>query len=146
MKSVLIINGPNIKQIGVRETGIYGSQNIDDYFVKLKHDMTSINFNVRYINAEADITAAIHNSSKDYVAVIINPGAYTHSSLAIADAVSSVAIPVIEVHVSNINTRSFYRRTSYLSEVCMGTITGFGLASYKLALQYILESQSYTNS
>jgi 3-dehydroquinate dehydratase-2 len=132
---VLVIHGPNLNLLGTRETGIYGSKTLDD----INHDITDLaselGINVRAIqlNSEGDILDVIQKS--DYDALIINPAAYTHTSVAIRDAIAAVNKPAIEVHLSNIYKREEFRRKSYIAEVAAGQISGFGPASYLLALR-----------
>jgi 3-dehydroquinate dehydratase-2 len=132
---VLIIHGPNLNLLGTRETGIYGSKTLDD----INHDITDLaselGINVRAIqlNSEGDILDVIQKS--DYDALIINPAAYTHTSVAIRDAIAAVNKPAIEVHLSNIYKREEFRRKSYIAEVAAGQISGFGPESYLLALR-----------
>ena len=132
---VLVIHGPNLNLLGTRETGIYGSKTLDD----INHDIadlaSELGINVRAIqlNSEGDILDVIQKS--DYDALIINPAAYTHTSVAIRDAIAAVNKPAIEVHLSNIYKREEFRRKSYIAEVAAGQISGFGSESYLLALR-----------
>jgi 3-dehydroquinate dehydratase-2 len=132
---VLVIHGPNLNLLGTRETGIYGSKTLDD----INHDITDLaselGINVRAIqlNSEGDILDVIQKS--DYDALIINPAAYTHTSVAIRDAIAAVNKPAIEVHLSNIYKREEFRKKSYIAEVAAGQISGFGPESYLLALR-----------
>jgi len=132
---VLVIHGPNLNLLGTRETGIYGSKALED----INHDIadlaSELGINVRTIqlNSEGDILDVIQKS--DYDALIINPAAYTHTSVAIRDAIAAVNKPAIEVHLSNIYKREEFRRKSYIAEVAAGQISGFGPESYLLALR-----------
>jgi 3-dehydroquinate dehydratase II len=132
---VLVIHGPNLNLLGTRETGIYGSKTLDD----INHDITDLaselGINVRTIqlNSEGDILDVIQKS--DYDALIINPAAYTHTSVAIRDAIAAVNKPAIEVHLSNIYKREEFRKKSYIAGVAAGQISGFGPESYLLALR-----------
>lgn len=132
---VLVIHGPNLNLLGTRETGIYGSKTLDD----INHDITDlaselgINARAIQLNSEGDILDVIQKS--DYDALIINPAAYTHTSVAIRDAIAAVNKPAIEVHLSNIYKREKFRRKSYIAEVAAGRIIGFGPESYLLALR-----------
>ena len=137
MNEIKIINGPNIKLIGSREKDIYGSRAIQKYFDELQKKYTAIKLNVLYFNAEHEIINALQNS-KASQGIILNAGAFTHSSLAIADSVAAITNPVVEVHVSNIYARELFRHTSYIAEHCVGSISGFGLLSYELALLYFM--------
>ena len=135
MKRILIINGPNLNLLGKREPSVYGNQSFDEYFEKLKTDFQK-NINLEYFqsNIEGEIINKIQETGFSYDGIILNAGAYTHTSIAIADAIRAVSSPVVEVHISNVYTREAYRRHSYLSEVCKGCIIGFGLNSYRLAI------------
>jgi len=135
---ILILNGVNLNLLGQRETSIYGLVSFDDFLSTLrKHYEPTI---IDYIqsNDESVLVEQIQLSENQYNGLIINAGAYTHTSIALCDAVRSVAIPVVEVHISNIFARETYRKKSYLSEVCTGSICGFGLNSYKLAIESLL--------
>lgn len=138
MKNILIINGPNINLIGNREPDIYGSESFDSYFMKLKIRYTDIRLEARQSNHEGEIIDWIQQYGNIYDGIIINAGGYTHTSVAIRDAISAVNIPVVEIHISNIFAREDFRHRSMLSPVCKGTICGFGLESYRLAIESLL--------
>ena len=129
---LLIINGPNLNLLGTREPKIYGSRTFESYLVELRQ-MLDGEIEYRQSNHEGDIIDFLHNTDAD--GVILNAGAYTHTSLAIADAIAGIETPVIEVHISNTAAREAIRHTSLIAPVCRGTITGFGLNSYFLAAQ-----------
>lgn len=131
---VLVVHGPNLNMLGRREPGIYGSLTLDEINRKIRAKASSIGIDVSVVqsNAEADIIDAIQRD--DYDVLVINPGAYTHTSIAIRDAISSVAKPAIEVHISNVHKREEFRKRSFIAEVSHGQITGFGAESYLLAL------------
>lgn len=135
---ILIINGPNINLTGVRQPEIYGNTTFDEFFAYLKNKYTNHTLEQFQSNSEGKIIDKIHEARYAFQAIIINAGAYTHTSLAIADAVSSVDIPAVEVHISNTARREKFRQKSFLSSVCKGTITGFGLKSYELAVESLL--------
>lgn len=138
---VLVIHGPNLNLLGEREPQIYGSQTleqIDASIAALARDL-SIEVRTEQHNSEGSIIDALHDARKSYDAVVINPGAYTHYSYAIADAIAAIGIPVVEAHLSNIAAREEFRRTSVMAPVCAGTIAGFGAASYLLALRAAVE-------
>lgn len=139
MKKVLIINGPNLNLLGTREKQIYGTETLEDIQKKLLKEAEKLNLIVDFFqsNHEGDIIDKIHESRENYCAVIINPGAFTHYSLAIRDAVSSVEIPFIEIHISNVYKREEFRSKFVIAPVCIGQISGFGSDSYILALQAI---------
>lgn len=142
MKKIIIINGPNLNLLGKREPAIYGTQAFEDYFLNLKQQFDSIDLQYYQSNTEGEIINKLHETGFSYDGIILNAGAYTHTSLAISDAVSSITAPVIEVHISNTFSREPVRHHSYLSPVCQGVITGFGLLSYSLAIQAILSKQT----
>ncbi|MBR5254239.1 MAG: type II 3-dehydroquinate dehydratase [Bacteroidales bacterium] len=140
MKEISIINGPNLNILGQREVSIYGTETFEDYLAKLKKKFPEINISYFQSNVEGEIVTQIQkDSNKD--GIIINAGAYTHTSIAIADAISAIKAPVIEVHISNILAREEYRHKSFLSPVCKGSLFGFGLKGYELAL-YVFQSEN----
>lgn len=136
MKRILIINGPNLNLLGKREPSVYGNQSFDDYFQKLK-SLYSGKVELEYFqnNTEGVLIDKLHETGFSYDGIVLNAGAYTHTSIAIADAIRAINTPVIEVHISNIFTREAYRHHSFLSEVCKGCILGFGMDSYRLAVE-----------
>ena len=136
---IAIINGPNLNLLGKREPSIYGENSFDLFFDQLKNDYNDINLVYYQSNHEGDLIDKIHEFGFDYDGIILNAGAYTHTSIAIADAIRSVTSPVIEVHISNVYKRETFRHHSYISTVAKGTITGFGLESYRLALLSFLK-------
>lgn len=140
MKNILIINGPNLNLLGTREPSIYGKVNMDDYLKALAADYPNCEIDYFQSNHEGDIIDKLHEAGIEsgVLGIILNAGAYTHTSLAIADAIKAISTPVIEVHISNIYARENYRHNSFISEVCKGVIAGFGLDSYRLALEAIL--------
>lgn len=135
---IRIINGPNLNLLGVREKSIYGSQNFEDYFEDLKKIFPEINFSYFQSNIEGEIVSKIHEYGFNSDGIIINAGAYTHTSVAIRDAISGVNTNVVEVHISNTLTREDFRHKSLIGPVCTGCIMGFGLKSYQLAAQSFL--------
>jgi 3-dehydroquinate dehydratase-2 len=138
MKRIQIINGPNLNLLGKREPGVYGSQSFDDYFLTLKAAFPELELTYFQSNSEGDIIDKLHESGFEADGIVLNAGAYTHTSIAIADAIKAVPAPVIEVHISNVFGREEFRHHSYLSPVCKGCIVGFGLDSYRLALSSFL--------
>lgn len=138
MKRILIINGPNLNLLGKREPGVYGSQSFETYFEELKNRYNTAELTYFQSNTEGFIIDKIHETGFGFDGIIINAGAFTHTSIAIADAIRSVTTPVIEVHISNVFKRESYRHHSYLSEACKGCIVGFGLDSYRLAIEAFL--------
>ena len=134
---ITIINGPNLNLLGTRETDIYGSQNFDSYLDSLKSSFPNITFDYFQSNIEGEIINHIHES-KDCDGIILNAAAYTHTSVVIADAVKSIDSKVIEVHISNTYSREEFRHNSFLSPVVNGIIIGFGLDSYRLAIESLI--------
>ena len=137
MKKVIIINGPNLNLLGKRETDIYGTQSFDDYFNDLKNKFDKLSIEYFQSNVEGEIINKLHEVGFEYDFILINAGGYTHTSVAIGDAVAAIKTPVIEIHISNIYAREEFRQHSYLSKHCKAVICGFGLDSYRLALEYI---------
>ena len=134
-KKILILNGPNLNLLGKREPEIYGNQSFEDFFKILQRDFPNLELHYFQSNTEGELLNKIHEVGFTFDAIIINPGAYTHTSIALRDAISGVKTPVIEVHISNTHQREEFRKKSYVSEVAKGVIIGFGLNSYRLALQ-----------
>lgn len=133
---LLIINGPNLNLLGKREKSIYGAQSFEDYFSSLKSTYSETNLTYFQSNSEAEIIDKIHEVGFEIDGIIINAGAFTHTSVAIRDAIAGVTSPVIEVHISNVYAREEFRHKSYISAVCKGVVAGFGLDSYRLAVEY----------
>jgi len=134
MKRIQIINGPNLNLLGKREPGIYGSESFDDYLTNLIGTFPELEIDYFQSNSEGAIIDKLQESGFVADGIVLNAGAYTHTSIAIADAIRAIPAPVIEVHISNVFTREAFRHHSYLSPVCKGSIAGFGLDSYRLAL------------
>ena len=134
---ILIINGPNLNLLGQREPEIYGSQSLKDINAEISKEARQYNFNPEYLqsNHEGEIIDWLQNAAaENFSGIIINPAAFTHTSVAIRDAIAAIKLPVIEVHLSNINDREEFRQKSLTSAVCRGTISGFGATSYLVAL------------
>lgn len=131
---IAIINGPNLNLLGQRETKIYGDKTFEEYFQSLREKYPAIDFDYYQSNVEGELVNQIQKCAM-MDGIILNAGAYTHTSVAIADAVAAIKAPVIEVHISNIAAREDFRKHSYLSAVCSGTIFGFGLVGYELAVK-----------
>jgi 3-dehydroquinate dehydratase-2 len=131
---IQIINGPNLNLLGVREPEIYGSLSFEDYLKELKKSFPGIEIGYFQSNIEGEIIKKLHETGFSFDGIILNAGAYTHTSIAIRDAIKSISAPVIEVHLSNIHARESFRHQSMLSGVCKGVIAGFGMDSYKLAI------------
>ena len=139
MKQIQIINGPNLNLLGKREPTVYGNKSFDDYLEELKTLFPEAQLDYFQSNTEGALIDKIHEVGFSYDGIVLNGGAYTHTSIAIADAIRSVTVPVIEVHISNVFKREEYRHHSYLSEACKGCIVGFGMDSYRLAVDAILK-------
>jgi len=135
-KQILILNGPNLNLLGKREESIYGSKSFEEYFVDLQSKFSHLSLFYIQSNMEGELINDIQNITKKYDGIVLNAGGYTHTSVAIRDAIKSTSIPVIEVHISNITARESFRHESLLSPVCEGCIFGFGLKSYDLALEW----------
>jgi len=132
---ILIINGPNLNLVGKREEDIYGSQNFTVYLKKLRKQYPEIHIDFVQTNIEGEIIDALHKASLVYNGIILNAGGYTHTSVAIADAIRAINTSVIEVHISNTFARESFRHTSLIAPVVKGSIIGFGMESYRLALE-----------
>lgn len=137
MKKILILNGPNLNLLGKREPGIYGSQSFESYFAQLQQIFTDVELHYFQSNHEGALLDKIHEVGFTFDGLVINAGAYTHTSVALADALSAVPMPAVEVHISNIHKRETFRHHSYLTSVCAGMICGLGLQGYELAVRYL---------
>ena len=135
---IQIINGPNINLLGKREPGIYGSQSFEDYLDQLKKRYPEVDIAYYQSNCEGNLIDKLHEVGFDYDGIILNAGAYTHTSIALQDAIRAIKTPVVEVHISNVHAREEYRHKSMISYACKGVILGFGLDSYRLALEALL--------
>lgn len=132
---ILILNGPNLNLLGSRQTEIYGSENFESFLQKIKKKYPEIDFDYRQSNIEGELIDNLQAAPEKYDGIILNAGAYTHTSVAIADAVAAIAVPVVEVHISNVFRREDFRQISFIAPVARGTIAGFGLQSYFLAIE-----------
>lgn len=139
--NILILNGVNLNLQGKRESALYGSLSFDDYMKKLRKIFPFIKIDFLQSNEESVLVEQIQQAEKEYDGIILNAGAFTHTSIAIVDAIRSVCVSVVEVHITNIYAREVYRKKSYLSEVCKGSICGFGLDSYRLAIESFLKKE-----
>lgn len=135
---IQIINGPNINLLGKREPEIYGNTTFEDYLKTLRSQYPDIQIDYYQSNVEGFMIDKIHEVGFEYDGIILNAGAYTHTSIALQDAIRSVTTPVIEVHISNVHKREAFRHVSMISCACLGVICGFGLNSYRLALEALL--------
>jgi len=136
---IQIINGPNLNMLGTREPGIYGSTSFDEYLSELRLAFPDISFSYSQSNIEGEIVTLIQKAGTSSDGIILNAGGYSHTSVAIADAVSSIRKPVVEVHISNLLSREEFRHTSLTGKVCRGTIMGFGLDGYRLATEALVK-------
>ena len=136
---ILILNGPNLNLLGVREKSIYGNLSFISYFDTLKTKFPHIEFTYFQSNVEGEMINKIHEVGFSYQGIVLNAGAYTHTSLALADAISAVTVPVVEVHISNVFKREAVRHHSFIAPVCKGSISGFGLDSYRLAIEALMQ-------
>jgi 3-dehydroquinate dehydratase-2 len=139
---IQIINGPNLNLLGLREPSIYGNQGFESYLEQLKQQFESISIDYYQSNVEGELINKIHEVGFNYDGIILNAGGYTHTSVALADAIAAVKTPVIEVHISNIYAREDYRHTSLTGKNCKGVLTGFGMNGYRLAITSFLQQQS----
>jgi len=135
---IQIINGPNLNLLGKREPEKYGSVTFEDYLESLKKTFPDVTLDYFQSNIEGEIINRIHETGFSYDGIILNPGGYTHTSVSIADAVSSVKTPVVEVHITNVASREEFRHRSLVGRYCSGSITGFGLDGYRLAVEALI--------
>ena len=139
MKRIQIINGPNLNLLGKREPSVYGNQPFETYLEELKLLFPEAQLDYFQSNTEGALIDKIQEVGFSYDGIVLNGGAYTHTSIAIADAIRSISVPVIEVHISNVFKREDFRHHSFLSDACKGCIVGFGMDSYRLAIDAILK-------
>ncbi|MDD6518454.1 MAG: type II 3-dehydroquinate dehydratase [Prevotella sp.] len=138
MKKIQIINGPNLNLLGVREPGIYGSSSFDDFLPVLRQRHPEVEIDYFQSNIEGELINRMQEVGLSYDGIVLNAGAYTHTSIALLDCIRSLKCPVVEVHISNVHKREEYRHHSMISAGCLGVICGFGLESYELAIQGLL--------
>lgn len=138
MAKILILNGPNLNLLGTREPEIYGDSGFDSYFETLKSLFPQVEFEYFQSNVEGFLIDKIHEVGFSYAGIVLNAGAYTHTSIAIADAIAAIQTPVIEIHISNTYARESFRHHSYIAKNCKGVITGLGLQGYELAIRALL--------
>ncbi|WP_304158010.1 type II 3-dehydroquinate dehydratase [Mesonia mobilis] len=136
---ILIINGPNLNLLGEREPEVYGKQTFNDYFTSLQFKLREVELSHFQSNHEGEIIDKLHEARLHFDGVVLNAAAYTHTSVAIADAVKAINIPVVEVHISNTSARENFRKHSYIAPYASGVITGFGMKSYELAVLSFVE-------
>ncbi|MBZ0097926.1 MAG: type II 3-dehydroquinate dehydratase [Taibaiella sp.] len=140
MLSIAIVNGPNLNLLGTRETDIYGNMSFETYLEGLKKKYPDVSFSYYQSNVEGELVNYLHDCRGKVQGIIFNGAGYTHTSVALADAIAAIDIPVVEVHISNIYAREEYRKNSLTASKCIGCITGLGLMGYELALQYFINS------
>lgn len=135
---IAVINGPNLNLLGVREPEIYGDCGFEPYLDKLKNDYPEVEFSYFQSNCEGALIDELHRVGFAYDGIVLNAAAYTHYSIAMADAIRAIKTPVVEVHISNVSAREEYRHVSVIASACVGVIAGFGLKSYKLAVEALI--------
>ncbi len=135
---ILIINGPNLNLLGTREPHIYGKRSFEEYFELLQQEFPGVILHYFQSNSEGAIIDKLHEAGFAYQGIALNPGAYAHTSIAIADAIAAIETPVVEIHISNIYSREEFRHKSLLTPFCVGSIVGLGLKGYDLALEYFM--------
>jgi len=138
MLEIAIINGPNLNLLGKREPDVYGNASFDDFLAQIKSDFPQVNFTYFQSNIEGELVDAIQLHGFDKAGIILNPAAYTHTSVAIGDAIASIKTPVIEVHISNVHAREDFRKISHVSAKSVGSIVGLGLKGYALATEWFI--------
>ena len=138
MKKIAIINGPNLNLLGQREPGIYGAQSFEDFLQELKAAFPIAELEYFQSNVEGELVNALQHYG-NYDGIVLNPAAYTHTSVAIGDAIAAISTPVVEVHISNVHAREDFRKISHVSAKAAGTICGLGFMGYKLAIDYLLQ-------
>lgn len=139
---IAIINGPNLNLLGKREPSIYGSQNFEDFFASLQQKFPAISFHYYQTNVEGELINEVQSVGFSFDGIVLNPGGYTHTSVALGDAIASITTPVIEVHISNIFGREDFRKLSHVSGKSVGVISGLGLKGYELAVTYLIDKAS----
>ena len=142
---IAIINGPNLNLTGIRETGTYGHRDFPTFIAELRKNHSGTDLHYFQSNIEGEIVSKLHEWGFSFNGIILNPGAYTHTSIAIADAIAAIKSPVVEVHLTNIFAREDYRHVSFSGAKCVGSVSGFGLYSYELALAYFKKEKSAGN-
>ena len=136
---IAIINGPNLNLLGKREPEVYGNKSFDDYLVELKQVFPAVDFHYYQSNVEGELINEIQRVGFEYDGIVLNPGGYTHTSVALGDAIGAIKTPVIEVHISNVHAREDFRKLSHISGKSVGSIFGLGLKGYELAVKYFVD-------
>lgn len=138
---ITIINGPNLNLLGKRETDIYGNMSFEDYLSKLIQKYPQVSLHYFQSNVEGELINEVQRVGFEHDGIIINPGGYTHTSVALGDAIAAIKAPVVEVHISNVHAREDFRKLSHVSGKSVGSIFGLGLKGYELALQYLIREE-----
>lgn len=136
---IQIVNGPNLNLLGVREPGIYGSESFESYLAKLREQYPDVEIDYYQSNVEGELINKIQEVGFSFDGIVLNAGAYTHTSIALHDCIRAIKCPVVEVHISNVHQREEFRHHSFISAACKGVICGFGLNSYRLAIEGLLD-------
>ncbi|PTT03613.1 type II 3-dehydroquinate dehydratase [Pedobacter sp. HMWF019] len=136
---IQIINGPNLNLLGVREPGVYGNESFESYLVRLTEHYKEVDIHYYQSNVEGELINKLHETGFSFDGIILNGGGYTHTSVAISDAIAAINTPVIEVHISNIYAREEYRHVSITGKNCKGILTGFGMDGYRLAIEHLIQ-------
>ncbi len=136
---IQIVNGPNLNLLGVREPGIYGSESFESYLPKLREQYPEVEIEYYQSNVEGELINKIQEVGFSFDGIVLNAGAYTHTSIALHDCIRAIKCPVVEVHISNVHQREDFRHHSFISAACKGVICGFGLNSYRLAIEGLLD-------
>ncbi|KIP58175.1 type II 3-dehydroquinate dehydratase [Prevotella pectinovora] len=136
---IQIVNGPNLNLLGVREPGIYGSESFESYLAKLREQYSDVEIEYYQSNVEGELINKIQEVGFSFDGIVLNAGAYTHTSIALHDCIRAIKCPVVEVHISNVHQREDFRHHSFISAACKGVICGFGLNSYRLAIEGLLD-------
>ena len=145
MKKILIVNGPNLNLLGVREPSIYGHDSFESYMPQLRAEFPDVKIKYYQSNVEGELINKLQEVGFEYDGIVLNAGAYTHTSIALLDCIRSLRCPVVEVHISNVHARQEFRHKSMISAACLGVICGFGLAGYKMAIEGLLGQTPATN-
>lgn len=136
---IQIVNGPNLNLLGVREPGIYGSESFESYLLKLREQYPEVEIEYYQSNVEGELINKIQEVGFSFDGIVLNAGAYTHTSIALHDCIRAIKCPVVEVHISNVHQREDFRHHSFISAACKGVVCGFGLNSYRLAIEGLLD-------
>lgn len=139
---IMIINGPNLNLLGIREPEVYGKQGFDEFIADLRQKYPSVDIEYFQSNIEGELVDALQRSGFSYDGIILNPGGYTHTSVAIGDAIAAIKTPVVEVHISNVHAREDFRKLSHVSAKAKGTIAGLGMKGYELALLFFSDASN----